>query len=202
MSRLFGLTGGIATGKTLVSDILAELGASVVDADIVAREVVEIGSEGLAKIRTTFGEKVILKSGELDRERLSNVVFSDDSARQKLNSIVHPLIAKRSKDKIDELHAKGNALVIYSAALIVENNLRKNMQGLIVVHVTPEVQEQRLRSRDGLSESDARKRIQAQLPQQAKLDVATHTIDNSGTREQTRSLVVALWNEIKVNNHG
>ena len=196
MPRLVGLTGGIATGKSFVESILVELGAAVVDADTVARDVVKVGTDGLLKIRKRFGEEILLPDGTLDRAKLSDIVFTDESARHDLNEILHPLIAQESQRRIAELYGQGHKLVIYSAALLVEKKLYGTMQGLIVVHVSPLVQLERLQRRDSISEEAAQKRVAAQLPQREKLDVATHTIDNSGTKSETRALVANLWRDL------
>jgi dephospho-CoA kinase len=195
--KVIGLTGGIASGKSTVAELLRELGAPVVDADRIAREVVAPGSPALAELAARFGQEVLLADGTLDRKRMADVVFSDDEARRALNAITHPRIAARSRAAIDEHAAAGEPVVVYEAALIVENRLHEGMAGLIVVEVPQEVQLARLIARDGLSEAAARARIAAQLPSEARRRAATWVVDNTGPIEHTRAQVEAIWTEIR-----
>jgi dephospho-CoA kinase len=178
-----GLTGGIAAGKSTVARSFAALGVPVVDADRLARDAVEKGSEGLAEIVSLFGADVLLADGTLDRKALGARVFADSALRARLNAITHPRIAQLGARKIAEYGKTGASYVIYEAPLIVENNLQRAMQALIVVSVDPVVQLARLLRRDGLSESEAQARIAAQMPLEKKLEVADFVIDNSGEPE-------------------
>jgi len=195
--KIIGLTGGIASGKSAVAAILRELGGPVVDADQVAREVVEPGTPALAEIVERWGQDVLDADGRLDRKKLGALVFGDDEARRALNAITHPRIAAASQHKIAELAAAGANTIIYEAALIVENKLHAGMSALIVVSVPPELQLQRLMERDGIGATEAQARVDAQLPLADKVAVADHVIDNSGSPKDTRRLVEALWTEIK-----
>lgn len=174
-----GLTGGIASGKSTVALTLIAQGVGLVDADQLAREVVEPGSEGLAEVVATFGEEVLARDGSLDREKLAARVFGDDGARAKLQAITHPRIGRLSAERLAALHASDVAYVVYDAPLLVEVGAHKGMDALIVVATDVETQVARVIERDGSSESDARKRIAAQFPLQRKIEVADYVIDNN-----------------------
>jgi dephospho-CoA kinase len=194
---IIGLTGGIASGKSTVAGEFARLGAAIVDADQLARDVVAPGTPALEEIRRRFGDEMILPDGSLDRKRLGALVFADAAARAAINAITHPRIAARSRDAISELARAGHAIVLYEAALIVENQLHHNMDALIVVSV-PEVEQiKRLRERDGLSQEEALARIRAQKPLTEKTSVATYVVDNSGTLPATQKQVERIWQELQ-----
>lgn len=182
-----GLTGGIGSGKSTVARFFSELGVPVVDADHIAREVVEPGSPGLAAVVEEFGEGVLDDSGRLDRGKLGAVVFGDQVARRKLESILHPRIATRSMERLAELSAEGHPYAIYEAALLVENGSHRTMAALVVVAADETTQLRRVMQRDGIDESAARARIEAQLPLEEKIEVADWVIDNGGSLEQTRA---------------
>jgi dephospho-CoA kinase len=177
---VIGLTGGIASGKSAVATLLRQRGAAVIDADQLARQVVEPGQPALADIAARFGAEMLTASGQLDRKKLAAVVFADRQARLDLEGITHPRIAAAGQAEIARCVAAGAAIVFYEAPLIVENGLHRAMNALIVVAVAPEVQVQRLMARDRSTEGAARARIAAQLPLEQKLAVATWVIDNSG----------------------
>jgi dephospho-CoA kinase len=178
-----GLTGGIAAGKSTVARSFAALGVPVVDADKLARDAVAPGSEGLSEIVSVFGADVLLADGSLDRKALGARVFADSALRARLNAITHPRIAQLGAHQVAAHGKAGATYVVYEAALIVENNLQRAMQALVVVSVDPVVQLARLSKRDGLSESEAQARIAAQMPLEKKLEVADFVIDNSGEPE-------------------
>jgi dephospho-CoA kinase len=190
---VFGLTGGVASGKSTVGRRFRHLGLDVIDADQVARDVVAPGTPALAEIAARFGPEVLQPDGALDRKKLGAIVFADRDARRALERITHPRIAAATQQEIARLTAAGVDPVIYDAALIVENRLYTWMQGLIVVTVPPETQVARLMIRDDIDEPAAQARIAAQLPLADKVAVATHVIDNGGTRAQTEAQVRALW---------
>ena len=194
--RIYGLTGGIASGKSTVARMFQELGAKVVDADALAREVVTKGRPALREIVAHFGPQVLTPDGELDRKALGALVFADPEARQALNRITHPRIARAGQDAMAELASAGETLAIYEAALIVENGLHRAMQGLIVVAVPEETQVARLQARDGLGPEEARSRLAAQLPLEQKLAAADFVIDNSGSEGETRAQVEAIWSAL------
>lgn len=198
--RLVGLTGGIASGKSTVARHLASLGATVIDADQVAREVVAPGSDGLRAIAATFGQAVIAADGALDRAAMRRLVMRDAEARAKLEAITHPLIATRILERVAaafteaELHPGQRApVVVVEAALMVETGSYKRYPELIVVATTPDVQSARVMARDGVTADDAQRIIDAQAPLEAKLAVATYTLDNSGTAEALVAQIDALW---------
>mgnify|MGYP000070663682 CR=1 FL=1 len=204
MPVILGLTGGIASGKSTVTSMFRELGVVVIDADEIAREVVEPGEPALEEIREAFGAEVITPDGSLDRAALGKIIFSDDDARKKLGQITHPRIGQRMMQKAMDAGKLGHAWVIYDAALLVENGLYKMFDALIVVAVSEETQLERLMQRDESAREDARARIDSQLPLADKVAVADHVIDNNGTRDETRTQVVALHAFINQNiaDHG
>lgn len=191
--RLFGLTGGIASGKSTVGRMFRELGCPLIDADLVAREVVEPGSAGLAEVVAAFGEEVLLPDGSLDRAALGRRVFGDPAERRKLNAILHPKIGARTAERAAALAAAGEQIACYEAALLVENGIADMFRPLVVVVVPEAVQIARVIARDALSEAEARERVAAQLPLSKKVAVADHVIDNSGDPESTRARVREIW---------
>ncbi len=200
---IVGLTGGIASGKSSVSREFARLGEGIVDADLLAREVVAPGSPALEEIRRRFGDDVLLSDGTLDRKRLGSLVFADEQARLALNAITHPRIAARARELIENLASAGHRPVLYEAALIVENQLHKGMSALIVVSVPEAEQVTRLMARDRLSADDALARIRSQKALQEKIAVADYVIDNSGTLEATRAQTEKVWRELQTRfGHG
>jgi dephospho-CoA kinase len=191
---VFGLTGGLASGKSTVAARFRALGVPVIDADLIAREVVEPGSEGLAAVVDAFGEGILAPDGSLDRAALGDVVFAAPEKRRVLNAILHPRIAARSAQRIAALDAAGEKLACYEAALLVENNLADAFRPLVVVAVPPDVQLARAMARDGSTEEQARARIAAQLPLANKIVAADHVIDNGGettTTERRADEVIA-----------
>lgn len=196
MSRWCGLTGGIASGKSTVGAFLRERGAAVVDADLLAREVVERGSPALEELAACFGTRVLLPDGRLDRAALGAIVFHDAAALAALNAITHPRIAALAAERARAFVAAGAPLVFYEAALLVENGLHHGLDALVVVWVPPDVQLLRLIARDGFSEADARARIASQRSLDEKRRLATHVIDNSGEREATRAQTARVHDEL------
>lgn len=187
-----GLTGGIASGKSTVGAHLAELGAMVVDADQLAREVTAPGSRGLELVTREFGRGVLDGSGSLDRRRLGSLVFSDPRRRERLEEILHPLIAELSRTRLEEA-TRTAPLAVYQAPLIFETGRQGELAGTILVHCRPRLQMERLRRRDRLSEEEARSRLAAQMAEAERLALATWVVDNSGTRADTRARVLRLW---------
>ncbi|AKV01784.1 Dephospho-CoA kinase [Labilithrix luteola] len=180
--HLFGLTGGIASGKSTVAARLRERGLPVIDADALARDVVEKGTPGIAEIVETFGGDVLFEDGTLDRKKLAAVVFGDDQKRRTLNAIVHPKITALSLERADALRAQGHPLACYEAALLVENGVADAFRPLVVVAADESVQLARGRARDGANEEEIRGRIRAQMPLAKKIAVADFVIHNDGTR--------------------
>jgi dephospho-CoA kinase len=193
VARIVGLTGGIASGKSTVARMLVELGAPVVDADALARRVVEPGQPAWEDIVREFGRDVLLPDGAIDRKKLGEIVFGDDARRRRLNAITHPRIATASQADVAAHAAAGAPVVIYEAALLVENGIHRGLDGLIVVACSPAEQLRRLMARDGLDEAAARARIAAQLPLEDKLEAATFVVDTSGPCDATRRQVETVW---------
>lgn len=189
--RVFGLTGNIACGKSLVEQILQDAGIPVIDTDQVAREVVMPGSIGLDEIRQRFGSGVIAEDGTLDRAALGTIVFSDTGARRDLEAITHPKIFQRTGEQVVAHAAEGHELVIVSAALMVETGSYKHYAGMLVVTCPAEQQLARLLARDGFDRVEAIKRIDSQLPQLEKAALADVVFDNGGTVDETKAQVLA-----------
>lgn len=193
-----GLTGSIAVGKSHVLSVLAELGCYVIDADQIAREVVEPGTPGLIAVAAYFGDAVLRANGTLDREKLGAIVFANEEARLKLNSLLHPLIIAR-QDELLRAHEtqERNGIAVIDAALMIESGGHKRLDKLIVVHCDPEIQLQRLMRRDGLSREAAEKRIRAQMPQEEKMKYADFLVDTSGEFADTRAQVETVYAQLK-----
>jgi dephospho-CoA kinase len=184
--HLFGLTGGIASGKSTVAARLRARAVPVIDADEVAREVVAPGTPGLRALVDAFGEEILDPTGALDRKRMAGIVFSDDAARKKLNAITHPRIGHRTAERADDLRRAGEPLGCYEAALLVENALADAFRPLVVVSCPEAVQIERVLSRDDASRDEALARIRAQKPLAEKVAVADFVIDTTGTLEENR----------------
>jgi len=184
-----GLTGGIASGKSTVAEFFHRLGAAIVDADQVARDVVAPGSDGFVAVIDAFGAEMVGPDGSLDRAKLGALVFEDDEARKKLNGITHPRIAAESQRRITKEQASDSPYVVYEAALLVENGMAKAFRPLVVVAVRPELQIARLMARDGSTAEEAQKRIDSQLPLDEKLALADYVIRNDGALPETEQRV-------------
>ncbi len=179
--HVFGLTGGIASGKSTVARRLRARGLPVIDADALAREVVLPGSAAAQEIRAAFGDGVFEPDGNLDRKAMAALVFSDPEKRARLNAITHPKIAVLSAQCASDLKARGEPLACYEAALLVENGLAGAFAPLVVVAASESTQVARVMARDGLTRAEAEARIRAQMPLAAKAKVAWIVIDNDGT---------------------
>jgi dephospho-CoA kinase len=194
--RTVGLTGGIGSGKSAVSCLLQSYGAVVIDADLVAREVVDVGSAGLDAVVETFGADVLQADGGLDRAGLGRRVFSDPDALARLNAVLHPRIAERTAELFRQAAASGAAVLVHDVALLVENDLARNYDEVVVVAVDPATQLDRLVRLRGMSPDDARARIAAQAPLEARLAVATHVLHNDGPIEDLAPQVEQLWTQL------
>lgn len=191
-----GLTGGIGSGKSTVSRLLASYGAVVVDADLLAREVVAVGTPGLAALVEVFGPQVLQPDGSLDRPRLGARVFGDPAELARLNTVVHPLVAERTAELFGRAERSGAAVLVHDVPLLVENGLQGRYDEVVVVAVSPAVQLARLMTTRGMSERDAEARMSAQAPLADKLAVATRVLDNDGSRAELEAQVQALWGEL------
>jgi dephospho-CoA kinase len=185
-----GLTGGIASGKSLVADELAARGAIIIDADLLAREVVEPGTAALAAIVERFGPQVVL-DGQLNRARLAEIVFADPLARQDLERIVHPAVRARAAEL--ERAAGSAAIVVHVIPLLVETGQQQEFDFVVTVDVDQETQIQRLMARNGLSRAEADARIAAQASREDRKIAADVVLDNTGSVAQLRDQVAALW---------
>ena len=192
---LVGLTGGIASGKSTVSAMLAELGAEVIDADHIARQVVMPGTPAWCKIRDHFGPGVLHPDGQLDRQALADIVFADKSKLALLNEITHPAIFARIADRLEGLHDQ-DVVVVLDAALLIEAGLAEGVDVVVVVHSPREIQVERLAAK-GVGSQDARNRIASQLEPEKRLAGADIVIDNSGSLEDLRQQVDKLWEDLQ-----
>ena len=191
---LVGLTGGIATGKSTVSALLRQRGCVLIDADVLAREVVEPGEPALRQIAEEFGADVIGPDGRLDRKRLGAMVFPDPARRKTLEGITHPAIRERLMRKVAELTEQGFVgLVVFDAAVMIESGNYKNMEKLVVVLTDEATQSARLQGRDGMGPDEALMRIRAQMPVSEKAKLADYVIDNSGDRASTEAQVERVY---------
>ncbi len=190
-----GLTGGIGAGKSEVSRRLAAHGAVVIDADAIAREVVEPGTPGLAEVVAAFGPEVLLPDGTLDRPRLGDIVFADPDLRTRLNGIVHPLVGARMREL--EESAGAGSIVVHDVPLIAENNLAGGYDLVVVVDVPPRLQLDRLVRHRGLTREQARARMTAQASRDQRLGIAGIVVDNSGSLAELDRQVGELWAELR-----
>lgn len=181
--HLFGLTGGIASGKSAVAARLRARGVPIIDADALARDAVALGSPGLADVVKAFGDDVLGADGTLDRKKVAAIVFADDAKRKVLNGIVHPRVTALTLEHAARLRDAGEALGCYEAALIVENGVADVFRPLIVVAAPEDVQVARACARDRATADEARARIRAQMPLAEKTKVADFVIENDGTLE-------------------
>lgn len=185
MGIVIGLTGSIATGKSTVASMFMDLGIPVIDADRIAREVVEPGEEAYKKVVETFGEEILLEDRSLNRPKLGRIVFSDEEKRNQLNSIVHPAIRKRMLEKRDAYLKNGEDCVVLDIPLLFESKLEHFVDKIIVVYVDEDVQLKRLLERNQLTKEEALQRIRSQMPVKDKIELADAVIDNNGTIEHS-----------------
>jgi len=189
-----GLTGGVAAGKSTVSAILEELGAVVIDADRLAREVVAPGTEGLAEVEKAFGPEVLTPEGGLDRPAMGRIVFADPAKRLVLEGIIHPRVRARGAEL--EAEAGPAAVVVHDIPLLVETGQADAFDAVIVVEVPAEVQVERMTRQRGMSEEDARARMAAQATAEQRRAAATYVVENTGTREDLRRRVTEVFDEL------
>ncbi|MEO5651863.1 MAG: dephospho-CoA kinase [Marmoricola sp.] len=199
MTRV-GLTGGVASGKSTVAAMLADLGAVVIDADALARDVVAGGTPGLAAVVAEFGTDLLGPDGELDRPAMGRLVFGDEAARRRLEAIVHPLVFERIVEL--EEQAPVGAVVVHDIPLLAESGRADTFEAVIVVDVPEEVQVARMTEDRGWTPEDARSRIAAQADPSARRAIATHVIENTGTREDLRKRVAEVFGEVRQPGRG
>ncbi|HMJ11087.1 MAG TPA: dephospho-CoA kinase [Polyangiaceae bacterium] len=196
MTQVFGLTGGIGSGKSRVARRFRERGLPVIDADQLARDVVVPGSSGLAEIVAEFGAGVLDTRGELDRAALAKIVFNDEAARRRLNAITHPRVRELTALRISEHASAGALLVCYEVPLLVESGMAEALRPVVVVSAPEALQVERVMARDGASESDARARIAAQMSLAEKVKVADFVIDNRGSLAELQAQADAVLDAI------
>lgn len=189
-----GLTGGVASGKSAVAKILRELGAVVVDADQLAREVVAPGTDGLQEIVEAFGPALLTENGELDRPATGALVFGDKQARRTLESIIHPRVRERAATV--ELEAAPGALVVHDIPLLTETGQGDGFDAVIVVDVPVETQVERMVELRAMTAADAKARVSAQASREQRLAIATYVLDNTGTLEDLRDRVTEVFTEL------
>ncbi len=195
--KLVGLTGGVGSGKSTVAEMLRELGAVVVDADEAAHAAYEPGTPGFDAVVREFGDAYVAE-GRIDRARLGELVFQDAGARRRLNDIVHPLVREWMAQRTAEAVERGANVVVQDVPLLFESSLERFFSSIVLVYVPEEVQIERLVSGRGLTQQRARAMIAAQMPIEAKRGRAHHVINNSGTRDETRAQVEAVWRQLVV----
>ncbi|KGT39968.1 MAG: dephospho-CoA kinase [Heyndrickxia faecalis] len=196
MAKIIGLTGGIASGKSTVSNMLKTKGFTIVDADIAARKVVEPGELAYEQIIEAFGEGILLQDLTLDRKKLGALIFADEALRMKLNSIVHPAVRAWMTREKDRAIENGKKTVFLDIPLLFESRLTYMVERTILVYVDGETQLKRLMTRNGLSEKEAQMRIRAQMPLSEKKALADAVLDNNGSLEETKQQlekIVSDW---------
>ncbi|HSX66960.1 dephospho-CoA kinase [Nocardioides sp.] len=194
MTLRLGLTGGIASGKSTVSRIFAELGAIIIDSDVLAREVVARGTEGLAEVVKAFGDEILTEAGEMDRAKVGAIVFADPAMRKVLEQVIHPRVFLRALE-IDEA-AGEHDVVINDIPLLVETNQADRFDAVVVVDVPTELQVERMVRDRGMTVEEAQGRIAAQTSREQRLAVATYVIENTGTLAALHDRVREVWEQL------
>ncbi len=193
-----GLTGGIATGKSTVSSILREAGAIIIDADAIARDAVEKNLPAWHEIVRIFGKEVLLPDGEIDRACLGDIIFRDSSKKEILNKIVHPHVIQKVAELIEEIGEESpDSIVILDVPLLIEAEMHKGLEDVILVYTPEQIQIKRLIERDGISDEEALLRVRSQMPIEKKREFATIIIDNSGTIEATKKRALEVFDGLK-----
>lgn len=188
----YGLTGGLGTGKSTVSQFLRKQGVPVVDADRIAREVVEKGSTGLSQLTQAFGPGILNQSGELDRQKMASLVFSEPKKLELLESIIHPLVQQEVRSQRQWLSDQHYSWAVYDVPLLFEKNLKSQFDGIILVTCDEDQQWARIRVRNAWNDEEIRKRLQAQVPLKEKIRQSDHVIENNGSLEDLEKKVAAL----------
>jgi len=194
--KLVGLTGGIATGKSTVASMLSQLGARIIDADELAREIVHPGQEAWREIVETFGQEILREDKSIDREKLRKKVFRDTEARKRLESITHPRIRSLAQQRMQQLAAEGAKIVVYMAPLLFENQVHLWLRPVILVACDAATQKRRLQKRDGLNDEEIQQHLKAQMSLEEKRELADFIIENTGTLDSLRKRVEEVWQTI------
>ena len=192
MSLVIGLTGGIASGKSTVSNMLKEMDITVIDADVEARLAVEKGEPAYQKIVAEFGQDILLPNGEIDRQKLGSIIFHNAEKRQLLNGMVHPEVRKRMKDQAEAAKERGEQVIVLDIPLLFESKLTFMVEKTILVFVDRAVQLQRLMERNNLTREDAEARVTSQMPLSEKVELSDAVINNNGTVEETREQLIEI----------
>ncbi|MFE8703751.1 dephospho-CoA kinase [Cytobacillus sp. FJAT-54145] len=195
MALVLGLTGGIASGKSTVSNLLKEKGITVIDADLEARNAVEKGEEAYQEVVHYFGEEILMEDGSIDRAKLGAIIFNDKEKRLVLNKIVHPAVRKRMLDKKERAIENGEAIVVLDIPLLFESNLSYLVDKVLLIYVDKDTQLKRLIERNNFSEEEAKARIDSQMPLSDKVSLANFVIDNNGSIEETKLQLNQLLNK-------
>ncbi len=195
--KVIGLSGGIATGKSTVASMLNRLGATIIDADQLAREIVQPDQEAWQDIVAAFGTGILREDKTIDREKLRKIVFSDKNARMRLESVTHPRIRALAQKKIQQLASEGTELIIYEAPLLFENQVHLWLRPVIFVGCDLAIQKERLHKRDGLDEREIQQHLEAQMPQEEKRKLADFIIENNSDLEHLEHQVRDLWKKLK-----
>ena len=195
--KIIGLTGGIGSGKSTVARSLQEHGFPIVDADLIAREIVEPGQPALAELAKEFGEDILNADGSLDRGLLASRAFTTKDTTQRLNDITHPRINQRTQELFDEARENGAEAVIYDMPLLIDKGLHKDMDATIVVHAAEHVRLERLTTKRGLDIDDVRRRINAQIDDETRKQHADILLDNNGTEEDLTQQIAQAVDKIK-----
>jgi len=193
-----GLTGGMASGKSIVSKILKEIGLPIIDADLIAREIVRPNEAGYREIVDHFGQGLLNPDQTINRRKLAKIIFSDPEERERLNSILHPRIVKEIKIRIEDFKERGERMLIIDAALLIEAGELSLVDKLIVVTVSPKIQVRRLAQRDHLTEKEAREHIATQMPLSEKMKLADYVVNNSGPVRKTIKRVKEIYNQLRL----
>lgn len=195
--KIIGLTGGIGSGKSTVARSLQEHGFPIVDADLIAREIVEPGQPALAELAKEFGADILNADGSLDRGLLASRAFTNKDTTQRLNDITHPRINQRTQELFDEARENGAEAVIYDMPLLIDKGLHKDMDATIVVHAAEHVRLERLTTKRGLDVDDVRRRINAQIDDETRKQHADILLDNNGTEEDLTKQIAQAVDKIK-----
>lgn len=195
--KIIGLTGGIGSGKSTVARSLQEHGFPIVDADLIAREIVEPGQPALAELAKEFGEDILNADGSLDRGLLASRAFTTKDTTQRLNNITHPRINQRTQELFDEARENGAEAIIYDMPLLIDKGLHKDMDATIVVHAAEHVRLERLTTKRGLDVDDVRRRINAQIDDETRKQYADILLDNNGTEEDLTQQIAQAVDTIK-----
>ncbi|MCT1634406.1 dephospho-CoA kinase [Corynebacterium pseudodiphtheriticum] len=195
--KIIGLTGGIGSGKSTVARSLQKHGFPIVDADLIAREIVEPGQPALAELTKEFGADILNADGSLDRGLLASRAFTNKDTTQRLNNITHPRINQRTQELFDEARENGAEAVIYDMPLLIDKGLHKDMDATIVVHAAEHVRLERLTTKRGLDADDVRRRINAQIDDETRKQHADILLDNNGTEEDLTKQIAEAVDKIK-----